>query len=71
MEACMIKRRRRFKQTVSFKDRLTAFARSIREEASALPPGRQRDDLLKRASMADTGAHLDDWANSAELQSPR
>jgi len=66
----MIKRRRRYKQAISFKDRLEAFAKNIREQASALPAGRKRDDLLQRASRADTAAHLDDWANSLGLQPP-
>jgi hypothetical protein len=66
----MIKRRRRFKQTVPFKDRLAAFANEIRKEASTLPPGRGRDELLNRASRADTASHLDEWAHSAGLQPP-
>jgi hypothetical protein len=60
----VIKRRRRFKQTVPFKDRLAAFAQELRDEAAVLPAGQQRDDLLERASRADTASHLHDWANS-------
>ncbi len=66
----MIMRRRRYKQTVPFKDRLAAFAKDLREEAAALPAGQQRDELLKRARRANTAAHLDDWVNSAELRPP-
>ena len=36
----MIKRRRRFKQTVSFKDRLAAFANDIRQQAARSREGR-------------------------------
>jgi hypothetical protein len=32
-------KRRRFKQSISFQDRLTAFAEDAREEAEELPPG--------------------------------
>jgi hypothetical protein len=35
-----------------------------------LPPGRGRDELLNRASRADTASHLDEWAHSAGLQPP-
>jgi hypothetical protein len=67
----MIKRRRRFKQAASFKDRVAAFADSLREKAAKMAPGVERDDLLKRAHQADTALHLVDWANSSGLQPPR
>jgi hypothetical protein len=63
-------KRRRHKQTISFKDRLADWAERIREQAARLPPGTERDEMLKRASQADTAAHLDDWANSRGLQPP-
>jgi hypothetical protein len=66
----MIKLRRRFKQILPLRDRLATFAREIRKKASTLPPGPERDDLLKRASRADTAAHLDEWASSAGLRPP-
>jgi hypothetical protein len=63
--------RRRFKQTISLKERLDSFAEKIREKARLMPPCREREELLKRASRADTAAHLDDWANSSGLQPPK
>ena len=63
--------RRRVKQTISFKDRLTAFAEHARAKAKFLEAGMERDELLKKARLADTAAHIDDWANSAELQPPK
>jgi hypothetical protein len=63
--------RRRFKQSVSLKDRLAAFAKEVREKANQMPSCRERDDLLKKASQADTASHLDDWANSPGLRSPK
>jgi hypothetical protein len=65
-----MKKRRRFKQTTTLKERLMAFAEEVREQASMLPPGPEKDDLLKRASRADTAAHIDEWVNSSGLQSP-
>jgi hypothetical protein len=56
--------RRRFKQTISLKDRLASFAVEIRKKASELRPGPERDALLKRARQADTASHIDEWANS-------
>jgi hypothetical protein len=66
----MIKHRRRFKQTVSFHDRLSAFSKNLQEQAARLPAGRERDEILKRARRADTAADLDEWAHSVGSQSP-
>jgi hypothetical protein len=63
--------RRRFKQTNSLQDRLQAFADDVREEASNLPPGPQKDELLKKVRQADTASHLDAWASSPGLQPPK
>ena len=63
--------RRRDKQTIPLKDRLASFAREVREKASQLRPGPERDDLLKRAQRADTASHIDEWANSPGLQPPK
>jgi hypothetical protein len=63
--------RRRFKQTVSLKDRLASFAEEIRKKASQLQPGPERDALLKKANRADAASHIDEWANSPGLQPPK
>jgi hypothetical protein len=41
--------RRRFKNVLSFPDRLTNEADRLRKEADALTPGPDRDELLKKA----------------------
>jgi hypothetical protein len=66
-----MKKRRRFKQTESLEDRLASFAGEIREQASKLPPGKEQDDLLRRARQADTASHLSEWVNSPGLQPPK
>ena len=63
-------KRRRHDRTISFKDRLAGWAEEIREQAARLPPGAEREAMLKRANQADIAAHLDDWANSPGLQPP-
>lgn len=63
--------RRRFKQTEPLKDRLASFAEQMREKAAKLAPGPEKDDLLRRARQADTALHLEDWANSSGLRSPK
>lgn len=53
-----MQKRRRFKQTLSLQDRLAAFAGDMREKADAIPPGPERDSLLKRAGQADNALDL-------------
>ena len=66
-----MQQRRRLEQTESLKERLVAFAENTRAMASRLAPGRERDDLLRKARQADTASHLDDWINSPGLRQPK
>lgn len=63
-------KRRRAKQTQSLQNRLATWAEEVREQAAKLPPGPERDILLKKLRQADTASHLEDWANSPGLQPP-
>ena len=58
--------RRHSKQTEPLQDRIVSFSWQIREKASRLPPGKERDDLLRKGRLADTASHLSDWANSPD-----
>jgi hypothetical protein len=66
-----MQKRHSFKQSQSFQIRLAAFAQDARDEAEKLPPGTERENMLRKARQADTAAHLDDWANSPGLQPPK
>jgi hypothetical protein len=63
--------RRRFKQSLSLQERLSAWADEVRKKASQLRPGPEQDALLKNARQADTAADIDDWAHSPGLQPPK
>ena len=63
--------RRRVKQTLSLQDRLRLFSQRLKAEASKLRPGPEQDALLKRARVADTASHIDEWANSPGLRPPK
>ena len=63
-------RRRRFKQSDSLKERLSIFVEDIRAKADALPPGPEKEELLRKARQAETASHIDEWANSSGLRSP-
>ena len=67
----MQQQRRRFKQQLSFRDRLASFANAAREKASLLPPGAEKDELLHKAQQADTAAHLNELAKSPGLRPPK
>jgi hypothetical protein len=63
--------RRRFKQTLTFPDRLKTFAEDLKAKAAELRPGPERDTLLKKARQAEIASHIDEWANSPGLQPPK
>ena len=58
-------------QKKSFQERLSAFAEDERRKALLFPPGPERESALRKIRQARTAAHLDDWANSSELQPPK
>jgi hypothetical protein len=59
------------KQTVSFKERLSKQAALWREQAKALPPGPEREELLQKAQQTSVAAALNEWFTSPGLQQPK
>jgi hypothetical protein len=62
--------RNRRKQTVPFDERLQKAADAARQTARLLPPGSERDMLLKKARQTETAAHINAWLTSPGLRSP-
>lgn len=62
--------RRRVKQTSSLEERMSRLAVELKAKAEQLPAGVEREAVLKRARIAETGAHLSDWLRSPGLQPP-
>ncbi|QOZ73166.1 hypothetical protein [Bradyrhizobium arachidis] len=60
----MTQHRRRVIQTRSLEERMAEQATKLKEQASQLPAGAEREALLKRARIAQTGVHLSDWLRS-------
>jgi hypothetical protein len=56
-----LKRRRRVRQTVSLQDRLVQQAREDRVQARSLPPGREREELLRHARRAESASQMTEW----------
>lgn len=46
-------------------------AKDAREKAEKLPPGPEREALMKEARQLDTAVHMDEWASSPGLRSPK
>jgi hypothetical protein len=63
--------RRRVKHETSFEERLAREAHRLRDEARALRPGSQYDDLMRRARQAEIASHLSQWLTSPGLASPK
>jgi hypothetical protein len=59
-----------FKNTLTFADRLTKEVERFRQEAGTKPQGRERYHLLRKARLAETAAHIDQWISSPGLKSP-
>jgi hypothetical protein len=45
-------------------------AAQAREQAQALPAGKERDDLNKKARQLDTASQMNRWLTSRALQPP-
>lgn len=57
-------RRRRIRHETSFEMRLANAARQAREAAQSLPPGLDRETLLRKAMACDTAAQINEWISS-------
>ena len=58
------------KPKLRLQDRLALHALRLNEEAQALRPGRERDDMIRRARHAEIASHLEDWLLSPGLRAP-
>jgi hypothetical protein len=63
--------RRRFKQTQSLEERLVGEATRWREQAKSLPPGADRETLIRKARQAETASRMSEWLASPGLQAPK
>ena len=63
--------RRREKQAAPLDERLAEIARQLRDEAAALPPGKQREEIERKLRQAEIAANITQWASSPGLQPPK
>jgi hypothetical protein len=62
------RRRARFKQTKSLRDRLEDFVEQAKQKIALLPPGSERDALLEKVRRAETARYAEDWASASGLR---
>ena len=53
------------------RERMALHALGLKEDAQALSPGPERDNMIRRARHAETASHVDDWLSSPGLRPPR
>jgi hypothetical protein len=66
----MVKKRRRFKQTTTLAERLTAQAGRLRHRVRNLPPGTEPIELLRKIRQTETALRIDEWLAPAESAPP-
>jgi hypothetical protein len=66
----MKKKRNRNRPVLSLQERLKQIASRAREKAEGLPPGSERDRLMRAAVSTESAATLERWLTSPGLQSP-
>jgi hypothetical protein len=62
--------RRHFLQRTTLEDRLAYEAKRLREQAKVLPPGCEKDSLIRKARQTETASHMSEWLRSPGLQPP-
>jgi hypothetical protein len=61
---------RRGKSTMTLSERLLKFAQETRRTARSLPPGKERQILLKKARQTEAAANIEQWLSSPGLKPP-
>jgi hypothetical protein len=64
-------KRRRVKQTSSLSERLVQNVEHLEAQLATLPPGPERELLIKRIRQNETAAHIDEWLKSPGLRAPQ
>jgi len=62
--------KRRIKHEATFEERLAEEARRLKEQATKMAGGREREELLRKARQAETAAHIKKWIPSPGLMPP-
>jgi hypothetical protein len=64
-------KRRLFRQTTSLRERLAKEATQLRKQAQGIPPGFEREFLVRKARRAGTAFRMIEWLASAPKHQDR
>ena len=67
----MKQKRNRSRPALPLQERLKQIAIRAREKADGLPPGDERDVLIRVAAKNEAAAVMDRWLSSPGLRSPK
>lgn len=62
---------RGFRELKSLKDRLAEFAVGVHKVTDDFSENARNDEALRKRRLSDIAAHIDRWANSSGLQTPK
>jgi hypothetical protein len=54
----------------TFKEQIAAEKSRLKAQAANLPPGAQKDALLKKIRQLEIASHINEWLSSPGLQPP-
>ena len=54
----------------ALEDRISQAMKDLQERANSLPPGLERNKLMRRVRVMDTSNHLHNWLASPGLRAP-
>ena len=63
--------RRRITHNDPLEARLADEAKRLKAEARKLPPGRNREEMMRKARQAETASHMTEWLTSPGLMPPQ
>ncbi|MBV9559778.1 MAG: hypothetical protein JOY90_04840 [Bradyrhizobium sp.] len=64
-------RKRKRSRRTPLNARLATFAEYVQDQANQLPPGPERDEMVRKARQAKVADDLDKWIASPGLQPPK
>ena len=59
------------RKKLSLEEQWRAEAETLKRESEQLPPGKEREELLRKARQLETASHVNEWLSSPGSAPPR